>query len=214
MTINTPHVVSLKDYRSRPGHAVIEAVESYWNEVRENRLMPSRSEIDPRGIASCLENAFVLERVAVGIARFRLAGIHLTELMGMEIRGMPLSAMVAPDSRAAVGSALQAVFDEPATVRMWLSSETGIGRPPLTAHLLLLPLRSDLGDVTRILGCLVAEGRIGRAPRRFAVTREERRTLVGYADAAPAPAVSATVAPETPSAPRPRAPHLTLVKSD
>lgn len=33
--------------------------------------------------------------------------------------------------------------------------------------MLLLPLRSDLGDVTRALGCLIAEGEIGQGPRRF-----------------------------------------------
>jgi hypothetical protein len=33
----------------------------------------------------------------------------------------------------------------------------------------MLPLRSDLGDVSRALGCLVTHGPVGRSPRRFEI---------------------------------------------
>jgi hypothetical protein len=42
---------------------------------------------------------------------------------------------------------------------------------------MLLPLRSDLGDVSRALGCLVSHGRIGRPVRRFAIARSETLPL-------------------------------------
>ena len=56
--------------------------------------MPRRAEIDPRGIENALEYAFILERIAPGMARIRLAGIHLSDLMGMEVRGMPLTSFI------------------------------------------------------------------------------------------------------------------------
>ena len=37
--------------------------------------------------------------MAPSVARFRLAGAHLSELMGMEVRGMPMTALFLPDAR-------------------------------------------------------------------------------------------------------------------
>lgn len=102
-------------------------------------------------------------------ARFRLAGMHLNELMGMEVRGMPITAFFAPDTRRQVSDALEHVFEEPALARISLRGERGMGRSPITAELIILPLRSDLGDISRALGCLVCDGEIGRTPRRFDV---------------------------------------------
>ena len=66
------------------------------------RAVPMRSDVDPRGIERSLEHAFILERIAPQMARFRLAGMHLTDLMGMEVRGMPTTALFAPAARAAL----------------------------------------------------------------------------------------------------------------
>ena len=217
MTSEIQTVVSLDKYRNRPTHSVLLQVEAYWDSIRQDRLVPARADVDPRGIEQALEYAFVLERVAKGLARFRLAGMHLNDLMGMEVRGMPLTAMILPNSRPLVSGAMEAVFDEPAISRMTLRSAPAMGRPALEAQLLLLPLRSDLGDVSRVLGCLVADGDIGRAPRRFDVVEQNRSTLVGYGDVRPVPAAEPTFAASAPDLVQPkpkRAPHLTLVKSD
>ncbi len=145
----------------------IAEIRAYWEALRQGRLVPQRSDIDPRGIERALEYAFVLERVAPQVARFRLAGLHLTDLMGMEVRGMPLSTLFSPMARARLAEALGATFAGPAIVELKLTAETGLGKPALEARMILLPLHSDLGDLTRVLGGLVADGHIGRAPRRF-----------------------------------------------
>lgn len=145
----------------------ISEVRSYWEALRDGRDVPYRSEIDPRGIERALEYAFVLERVAPQVARFRLAGMHLNDLMGMEVRGMPLTAFFTPRSRAEIADILQVVFSGPKTAELVMKAETGFGKPEMQARLLILPLKSDLGDISRALGCLIAEGPIGRAPRRF-----------------------------------------------
>ncbi len=72
--------------------AMLAEVRAYWEGLRVAGDLPRRDQIDPRGIAGALENTFLLERVAPGIARFRLAGMQLHDLMGMDVRGMPLSA--------------------------------------------------------------------------------------------------------------------------
>jgi hypothetical protein len=180
---STDHtVVSLADFRVHAQHGALGQIEAYWEGLRNGRIMPARSEVDPRGISGVLEHAFILERVARGIGRFRLAGMHLNDIMGMEVRGMPLTALILPESRDAMGEALAAVFDEPAIVRLTLASDTGLGRGPMDAKMALLPLRSDLGDVSRVLGCFVANGKVGRAPRRFAIAAESRQTLIGFGE--------------------------------
>ena len=212
-------IVSLAEFREQAQQGALSQIEAYWEGLRNGRIMPSRSEVDPRGIAGALENAFILERVARGVGRFRLAGMHLNDILGMEVRGMPLTALILPESRDEVSSVVTAVFDEPAIARLNLASDTGLGRSPMEARMVLLPLRSDLGDVSRILGCFVAEGKIGRAPRRFSITSQSRKTLIGYGEGHPAPAATPATSdasrPDSGEADRPAGrPHLSLVKSD
>lgn len=162
-------VVSLGGFRDAMRYPAIAEVRAYWEALRDGRSAPFRSEVDPRGIERWLEHAFVLERLAPQVARFRVAGMHLNDLMGMEVRGMPFTTIFAPAARQESGLLLESVFSGPRTAELTLSGETGFGRPALAGRMLLLPLRSDLGDVSRILGCLVTEGAIGRAPRRFEI---------------------------------------------
>ncbi|MCX7888454.1 MAG: PAS domain-containing protein [Rhodobacteraceae bacterium] len=152
-------------------------VYAYWDALRGGRPLPLRSEVDPRGIESALDHTFILERIAPEVSRFRLAGSRLADLMGMEVRGMPATCLFAAAARAQAASAIDRVFTAPAILEIGLEAETSFGRPALTARLLVLPLRSDLGDVSRALGCLVAEGQIGRAPRRFVITGLRERGL-------------------------------------
>ncbi|OOY28131.1 hypothetical protein BMI90_09630 [Thioclava sp. L04-15] len=159
------------------GRRVSNELRAYWEALRAGRPMPSRAEIDPRGIDRALAFAFILERVAPGIARFRLAGMHLNDLMGMEVRGMPLTSFFTPEARKGVAELTEAVFASPAIAEAQLSADRALGRPLLSARLLILPLTSDFGDVSRALGCLVAEGEIGRSPRRFELIRSQTRLL-------------------------------------
>ncbi len=211
------NIVSLTEFRSERAPRQIAQVEAYWEDLRGGHLMPSRADINPTGIADALSHAFVLERIAPGLARMRVAGTHLNDLMGMEVRGMPISTMLMPDARAAFSEALEAVFSEPAILRLGLESPGGFDRDALEAEMIILPLKSDLGDVTRAIGCLVSDGKIGRVPRRFSIARQNRRTLIGYADPVAAEQVQAAEEQE-PFAPAPRPdpgkPFLRLVEDD
>lgn len=150
--------------------AILAEVRAYWEGLRRTGDIPRRDEIDPRGIAGALENTFLLERVAPGVARFRLAGMQLHDLMGMDVRGMPLTALIDPADRARMGDQLETVFAVPSTLEVRLEAERGLGRPALEARMLLLPLTSTRGVVDLALGCMAIHGAMGRAPRRFAIT--------------------------------------------
>ncbi len=164
-------------YKSETLFPVINQVEAYWQGLRMGRIVPQRSEIDPRGIERALEYTFVLERIAPGLARFRLNGMHLNDLLGMEVRGMPFTSFFTPTARIMVTDTLEAVFDGPQVAELTLTAERGFGKPPMDAKVILLPLRSDLGEITRIIGCLVSMGPIGRTPRRFDVADVKMKTL-------------------------------------
>lgn len=139
----------------------------YWNGMRDGVELPKRSAIDPRAITGMLSKTFILEQIAPGLARFRVAGSHLSDLMGMDVRGMPLSAMLLPAARDELASSLEELFAHPGILRAALVSPGGLGRAELEAELLILPLRDDQGRTTRAIGCFVAHGQITKAPRRF-----------------------------------------------
>lgn len=227
-TQNAQNVVCMSNHQPNNGFSAIAQVEAYWEALRDGRLLPKRSEIDPRGIEGALEYAFILERIAPGIARMRIAGSHLSDLMGMEVRGMPITSLFAPNARRQIADTLEDVFQTPATARLQLTSPGGGGCGALDARMVLLPLKSDLGDVSRALGCLVSHGTLGAAPRRFDVDNIDVRTLVpGQKNSGAVAPIDPAPSPQTAKpgfgAPKPafegkasktRPPYLRLVKSD
>lgn len=180
------NIVRLKEFQKGMTFPEINEVIAYWEGLRAGRQVPMRSEVNPRGIETALEYSFILERVAPGMARFRLAGQHLSNLMGMEVRGMPFTSFFAPEARKEAGAILESVFQGPEIAQISLKTDTGIGKPALSGKIVLLPLKSDLGDVTRVLGCFVTEGDIGRAPRRFSVSERSATLLSPGATMPPA----------------------------
>ncbi|MEM8775470.1 MAG: PAS domain-containing protein [Pseudomonadota bacterium] len=146
------------------------ALIDYWQRMRRGQDVPLRTEIDPRGIEGLLSNAFIAEKVTPGLARMRVAGTHLSNLLGMEIRGMPVSSLIEPDHRNNLSDAIVELFERPARLQIELTSKGSYNAPPMQGTMLILPLRSDLGDISRALGCLVTTGEIGKGPRRFEIT--------------------------------------------
>ena len=191
----------------RRAGSVLREIETYWEALREDRDMPIRAEVDPRGIQRALRHAFILERMAPGMARIRVGGSLLTDVMGMDVRGMPVSSLIGTAARDSFRLVLEDVFRGPARARLCLSGERGMGRPALKGEMLLLPLRSSKGDVTRVLGGLEIEGQIGTQPRRFGLEssflrelREGREEKASFTENSTPPRTIPT-----------KAPHLRLV---
>lgn len=196
-------------------------VEAYWESLRNGKALPNRSDIDPRGIEDALNYAFILESIGPGLARIRIAGMHLNDVMGMEVRGMPISSFFNVTSRAPFGRVLGGLLGGPAKMQLSLKSAGAWGQPALQARMLLLPMVSDMGDVSRVLGCFETSGDVGRAPRRFDL-EEVSKTLLedAHPDACPTesnaqPAMHAFAeapAPFKPNAERPS--YLRLVTTN
>lgn len=181
-------VIAMDRFRSGKSLSPIRQAEAYWNGLRRAGEVPFRSEIDPRGLENILSQTFILERIAPGIARFRLAGQALNEMAGMEVRGMPLSAFFTPDARSRLSAAMEHMFDAPAIVELTLNTEATRLRGAQEARMILLPLRSDLGEVSRALGVFVSEGNPARTSQRFNIAATELRSIVEPEAKSPAPA--------------------------
>lgn len=189
-------LLSLHHQVTPPARETLEPLIQYWSGLREGTDVPRRAQIDPRCIDRLLPNTFLLERIATAHARFRLAGSVLAGLMGMDVRGMPLSAMLTPAGRNALCTPLEQAFDEPAMLEMVLDAPGGAGKPQLGARLVLLPLRGETGAIDRALGALISSAaRPGRVPRRFDI-RTVALTNASQVPATPRPASPATPGPE------------------
>jgi hypothetical protein len=147
----------------------------HWDGLRGARTMPARDEIDPRVLAGALEYLFVAEPVAPGVARLRLAGQHLSQLMGMEPRGMPLCALFEGPARAELAQAIEQVMRHGARVLLPVRAPGALGQPALEGLLALMPLADAEGRPVRLLGALQTRGGIGRTPRRLALAGPSRQ---------------------------------------
>ena len=209
----TGTIVSMERFRSGKSLSPIRQAEAYWSALRDGAALPRRSQIDPRGLENLLEYAFILERIAPGIARFRLAGQHLNDLVGMEVRGMPLTTFFTPDARTRMSTVLEHMFDAPAIAELTLNREARPRRAPSEARMILLPLENDLGEVNRALGVMMADGPADSRPARFGATATILRPVTGPqrqpapAERSPAPGMVEAQQPITGE----NVPHLRLV---
>ncbi|QQA44756.1 PAS domain-containing protein [Pelagovum pacificum] len=142
-------------------------METYWTELRGFHRLPQRRDVDPARIDLVLPHAFLMQRVAPGVGRVRVAGRALTGLLGMDPRGMPLTAFFGVEAREVVTEELTAMFDEPAIVEIPVHARRGLARPKLSGRLMMLPLIGDDGLVSAALGALMVEGAVGSTPRRL-----------------------------------------------
>ncbi len=175
---NGPNIFRLgRRNTEKPRFDAVEILETYWQSLHDGRTLPRRAQIDPRDLGSVLEYAFILERIAPGVGRFRLAGNHLTELMGLEVRGMPATAIFLPEARREIAQVFEKTCQQPAISVLDVAAAAGLGRAALRGQMLLTPLLDEAGHVSRVLGCVQASGSIGRQPRRFSITGVRVRRL-------------------------------------
>ena len=163
---NLGSVVNLFKQGPHMKNQIILDLLSYWETLRGGRLVPARSDIDPRAIKNCLPHTFVLEKSRAGISRFRLAGMQVCNLLGMELRSMPALSLINPDDRDKFVKVLNAVMDNPQIVELHLSGEA-YGNKRIKAQMLLMPMVDREHDVSRILGCIILDTPLTRAPIRF-----------------------------------------------
>lgn len=148
----------------------------YWESLRAGRIVPARSEIDPRQIRSALKHTFILEFDPIGGIRFRLAGERICALMGMELRGMPACSLIQVPDRQEFEQTLHALSRNPEIVEYRLA-----GQFNAAARMLLLPMQDADGDITRILGGLSMRGSVYDPPVRFGIVEKMKTRIVAGA---------------------------------
>jgi hypothetical protein len=201
-----------------PANSILAEVTAYWHALRGTRLVPRRSQINPRGIERALPHSFILERIAPGVARFRIAGNRVNGRPGDDLLGSTFTTLFANEIRPQVAALLETVFQTPCTAELRLGTSV---TPKDRGRMVLLPLESDLGDVSRILGCVVTTEQNGEAPSQFDDFSASYRPLTGAMD---------ETSPQHPKAPAwqafcepperfrrsgaPKAPRLRLVRTD
>lgn len=173
---------------------VLSSLRTYWERLRAGRIAPYRAEIDPRQFEGALENMFIVERVSPDNMRIRLAGMKICEMMGMEVRGMQPAFLIDDPDRQRFDRLLNVVMTEPAVVELKLAARNRAGL--YRASMLLMPLRSDFGDVNRVIGCTSGEGDLFAPPLAFAIEDvavtpvepgpgvEQRQPVPGFAEPA------------------------------
>jgi len=151
-------------------HPEIRALESYWQDLRAGRAWPFRAEVDPRDIPSKIGHLFILEDLGLGNVRFRICGTALADAFGMELRGMPVGAIMELGARQSLTELLRETLAEPGVGHARLRRADGRKE---AWEILFLPLRSDSGRVDRVIGALhcLEETviRAGEPPLRFTI---------------------------------------------
>jgi hypothetical protein len=74
---------------------------------------------------------------------------------------------------------LEHLFDTPALADLTLSGERGTFARRRGARMLLLPLKSDSGQISRALGALVSDGDANATPGRFNLDEATFRRVPG-----------------------------------
>jgi hypothetical protein len=136
-------------------HKTSETLFSYWDKVRGNRTTPRRFEIEPGKIAAILPSTFILERIDAEAYRFRLAGTHVCELFGSELRGTNFLDGWSPSDRVALIRHFAAISKQGAVETIHMEAAP-VARASSTFEVLLLPLRHTGEDIDRVLGSFTA----------------------------------------------------------
>lgn len=147
----------------------------YWSDLRGGRSAPYKSEVTARGIGRTLaSNTFILENLADGARRFRLAGSRLHDIFGLELRGMSAQAIMQQESRSRMQSLMDDCLAAP-TVCVFTCSAEIQGGDALPIEIILAPLRSDFDQMNRILGAAHVLGEenatVETSPRRCQIIK-------------------------------------------
>jgi len=174
----------------------VDRIATFWDTARDGRVLPDRDALDLATLGAAQDHLFLVERIACGIGRIRLAGAYLSEVMGLAAEGVPFSALFRPADRRQSATLLEAVLDGPERIRAELTAGGHVLTPPMTGRLFLAPVADRRRGVLRLLGALQADAAPKDPPRRFRIDRIARLSLgqepcgavvhPGFAEPAPA----------------------------
>ena len=162
-------------------HPIFNNLFEHWSALRSQSDVPNRCEIDPRVFPDALENTFLFERIGAGDFRARLAGMSLCEMMGMEVRGQSAASFMQSSERGEIQKTLEQILIRPAIGELTLTG-TDLSGVQVEVSMILLPLRSDKGEVNRVIGCISHPKSSFTAPLRFAIKAKKLTPLSALGD--------------------------------
>ncbi|RVU34767.1 PAS domain-containing protein [Hwanghaeella grinnelliae] len=86
----------------------------HWNDIRGDRQMPARSDIDPMEIRSALPCIWIYERADDGVFRCRLAGEEINTANGRSIQGLTAREIIGPKFDQILSKRWAYILDTPA----------------------------------------------------------------------------------------------------
>ena len=165
---SSAHIPGIDGLRTMRKSPVLEQAWRYWTSRRIGADLPRRSALDPATMGPILGHSMVLDRARPGAVRVRLGGQVLQQLMGMEVRCLPIRAFFDIADRTRVMDLIEQAFTTPATLEFDLISDGPNGI--VTARMIVLPLLDSMGQVSKALAVLVTARVVTDAPRRFQLT--------------------------------------------
>ncbi|MBN9281512.1 MAG: PAS domain-containing protein [Hyphomicrobium denitrificans] len=137
--------------------SVSQALYSYWNSLRGDRVAPKRFEIEPSCISGNLPDTFILERVSPSSLRFRLAGTRICEAFGIDFRGVDLFRLFEDGDARIIAQQIASASEGAVCVfRISAGSTSGLSTE---FELLILPLTHTRDTIDRFLGALTPVAR-------------------------------------------------------
>ncbi len=124
----------------------------HWLALREVDAVPLRGAVDPVKFQDSLAMVWLLERHEDGHYRYRLAGQTISEMHGGIRRGSDTASLFSPQSLDMFRPRWEAVLDGDQLVRAEGVVALADGERFSRVERLMLPLRSDDGTVSVILG--------------------------------------------------------------
>jgi hypothetical protein len=139
-----PRVIAV----AQPGSKL---VFDYWNALRNGRVLPRRSEVDPAALRLLLPHVFILQRYDSEHIVFRVAGTALCAAFGRELRDHNFVTLWSHNSQPAIRDLLLQLAEraQVATVR---AVGLTLDKRTVSAETVLLPLADDWDAHSRILG--------------------------------------------------------------
>ena len=126
----------------------------YWNRLRNGRIAPKRTEIEPADIKGLLPDTFILEKDTRGKAVFRLAGTRLCAVYGRELKGFSFTSLWREQDQRLAARLAEGVF-RAKDVAVIAFEGCSRGRRLLSLEMLLLPLDGGVEN-PRALGIMSA----------------------------------------------------------
>lgn len=142
-----------RDDRLRRLHA-------YWCGKRAGRALPGRCDIDPSELGRLLPHVFLVDvSESPRDYRFRLAGTHMSEFIGMQMEGKGIAEVFPPDVGAEVRAHWDAAIDDAAPIhcqgRLWAEE-----RAHLPWEGVVMPLAAREGGIGMLFGGFVVDTRL------------------------------------------------------